>query len=61
MSEVNYRQILEDNITELKGWLAHNRMSVKVTMQQLKKYETMLAELDSLKPVDHMEKLAAGE
>lgn len=53
MSEVNHRQLLEDNITELKGWLANNRMSVKSTMQQLKKYETMLAGLDSLAPVNH--------
>lgn len=60
MSEVNHRQLLEDNITELKGWLAHNKMSVKVTIQQLKKYETMLAGLDSLKPVNCMEELVAG-
>ena len=60
MSEVNHRQLLEDNITELKGWLAHNKMSVKATVQQLKKYETMLSGLDSLAPVNHMENLVSG-
>lgn len=57
MSEINHKQLLQDNITEINSWLAHNKMAIKNKKAELKKYSIMLEGLDSLLPVDHMENL----
>jgi len=57
MSEINHKQLLQDNITEINSWLAHNKMAIKNKKSELKKYSIMLEGLDNLAPVNNMENL----
>ena len=55
MSEINHKQLLQDNITQVNSWLSYNKIAVKTKKAELKKYTKMLEVLDTLKSVDHME------
>lgn len=57
MSEINHKQVLQDNITEINSWLESVKVVIKNKKSEIKKYKLMLSGLENLKPIGDMEDL----